>query len=202
MVQEKPFVSVAMSGPRIAVFPREAMSMFHSDTQALIELWSRMARDESGRARVPERRQLRPEMLGGRLARAFLAERSGQLRLVGSWIEALHQRPMTESSWLTTWQDQSRTGVQLALQTTLREVRPLVLEARIASVPSPLELSLVPLRDEAGRIELVLGLYVPQGTFNLAQDADRSLALVGAQPVGEAGRANLSLASLDGRRIA
>ena len=202
MVQEKPFVSVAMTGPPFAGAHYEVMSMFHSDTQALIDLWFRMARDRDGRARVPERRDLRPERLGARLARTFLVDRRGQMRLVGGWIEGLHDLPLADGDWFGVWQAQSRPGIELALMTVAREVRPLVLTASLAVQQPLLEIGLTPLRDETGRIDLVLGLYAPTGTLTLTADADRTLSLSAALPVGDPARASLSLASLDGRRIA
>lgn len=176
--------------------------MFHSDTQALIELWSRMSRDEGGRTIVPERRDLKPELLGARLARTFLIDRDSQVRLTGAWIEALHDRPIAKSRWLDIWHTQSETRVHLAIRTMLREIRPVVLEARIGSDQPDVEICLCPLRDEVGQIDLVLGMYAPRGTLNLPRNVDRGLTLLSTQPVGDAARASLSLASLHGRRIA
>lgn len=176
--------------------------MFHSDTQALLELWSRMARDESGRTRVPGRRELRPEVLGARLARTFLVDSKGQIRLAGGWIETLHDRALGDTTWLSAWQSQSRIGIELALRTTLREARPLVLSARIAEGQPSLEIALVPLRDEAGHVDLILGQYTATATLSLSNDAPRELSPLAVHPVGAPGRASLTLASLDGRRIA
>ncbi|QLQ12210.1 MAG: PAS domain-containing protein [Brevundimonas sp.] len=100
----------------------EVMSMFHSDTQALLELWSRMARDESGHARAgPARTEAGSP--GARLARTFLVDSKGQIRLAGGWIETLHDRALGDTTWLSAWQSQSRIGIELALRTTLREAR-------------------------------------------------------------------------------
>lgn len=179
--------------------------MFHPDTQFLIDHWTRLSRGAAVRAGIPERGLLAPEALGLRLPRVFVAERTADdavIRLGGSWIEALHDAPLREVSFLSLWRGASRPLVAAALTQTVREARPVVISAFAGSAQAAIEVVLVPLRGPDGEPDRILGLYAPAATLSLAADETRLLTARVSIGVGEAARAPLSLAAVGGRRIA
>lgn len=177
--------------------------MFHPDTRALIELWTGLSRAADARAGLPERAALIPERLGPRLSRAFLAERTAddaRLRLAGDWLEGFHGAPLAGVGLLTLWRHASRPLVASALRQTVREGRPVVVAATGGTVV--FEVTLAPFRGESGGRELVLGLYArAPGPPPAGRTAHRLTAQV-CVGVGEPSRPALSLAAIDGRRIA
>ncbi|HEV2082081.1 MAG TPA: PAS domain-containing protein [Brevundimonas sp.] len=177
--------------------------MFHSDTRALIDLWSGLSRGDGARSGLPHRAALMPEALGRGLTRAFLAERTGddaRIRLAGDWLEAFHHGPLTGSGVLSLWRHASRPLVADALRRTVREARPVVIAATAG--PLNLEVTLTPFRGDAGGRELILGLYSrASGPAPAARTPHRLTAQV-CVGVGDPGRPRLALAALDGRRIA
>jgi hypothetical protein len=179
--------------------------MFHPDTQFLIDRWTALSQAEGVRAGVPARADLAPEVLAARLPRTFLAERSGEdarLRLTGSWIESFHGEALAVSSLLNLWRTASRPLVSVALAQTFREARPVVIVALAGSVSAPIEVTFTPLRSSSGQPDLVLGLYAPASGFALAVDESRLLTARVSIGVGNPGRPALSLAAIDGRRVA
>jgi hypothetical protein len=179
--------------------------MFHPDTQFLIDHWTGLSHGGAVRAGIPERAALAPDALGLRLPRVFVAERTADdavIRLGGSWIEALHDAPLKDVGFLSLWRGASRPLVAAALTQTVREARPVVISALAGSISAAIEVVLVPLRGPTGEPDRILGLYAPAATLSLAADEPRLLTARVSIGVGSAARAPLSLAAVDGRRIA
>ncbi len=179
--------------------------MFHPDTQFLIDHWTTLARHPDARGGLPDRSAVRPEALGARLPRAFMAERSGGdafLRLAGEWIESFHDAALPGRSLLSLWRTASRPLVASSLAQTIREGRPVVIAAAAGSAAAKIEVTILPLRGPGGRADRLLGLYAPAATLSLPANESRRLTARAAIGVGEAARAPLSLAALHGRRIA
>jgi len=179
--------------------------MFHPDTQALIDLWSGWSRDPAARAGLPPRTTLRPDALGPRLTRAFLAERVGddvRLRLAGDWLESFHDARLTGASLTALWRTPSIPMVAAAVRQSVREARPVVVVAAAGVGNAPLEVSLAAFQGDALGRELILGLYAPTATLTLPVRTPHRLTARVSMAVGEPARPRLSLAALDGRRIA
>lgn len=179
--------------------------MFHPDTQFLIDHWMSLSRRPESRGGIPGRSAVEPDVLGLRLPRAFVAHRDGQdtvIRLAGSWIEGFHGEALKDHSLLSLWRKASRSLVSTALSQTVREGRPVVIVALAGGIGAQIEVTLLPLRGTSGRPDRLLGLYAPAATLTLAADEPRLLTARVSIGVGEAARAPLSLAAVDGRRIA
>lgn len=179
--------------------------MFHPDTQFLIDHWSALARRSGVRSGIPDRSALRPDTLGLRLPRVFMAQRVGDnaaIRLAGGWIEAFHGQTLKASPLLGLWRTASRPLVAAALNQAVIEGRPVVIVALAGDLASRIEITLAPLRDGAGRADRILGLYAPSATLTLAADEPRLLTARVSIGVGDPARPPLSLAAVGGRRIA
>jgi hypothetical protein len=179
--------------------------MFHPDTHALIDLWTVLSRAGDARAGLPPRSALRPDTLGPRLTRTFLAERVGddaRLRLAGDWLESFHDGGLTGAALSSMWRTPSRPMVGAALRQTVREARPVVIVAAVGVGNAPVEVTLCALRGETAGAELILGLYAPTSTLTLPAQTPHRLTARVSMAVGEPARPRLSLAALDGRRIA
>ena len=181
--------------------------MFHSDTNALIEIWTSLSGGADTRAGLPSRASLRPDALGSRLTRVFLAERmqgeaDARLRLAGDWLEAFHDMPLTGVSLSSLWRSRSHPMIAAAMRQTVREARPVVIVASVGAANAPVEVTLTPFQGEAPGRELILGLYAPTATLTLPTGVPHQLTARVFTGVGESGRPPLALAALDGRRIA
>ncbi|HEV7229427.1 PAS domain-containing protein [Brevundimonas sp.] len=179
--------------------------MFHPDTQALIDHWTALSRDGVARAGLPPRAALRPDALGGRLTRTFLAERAGddvRLRLAGDWLEAFHDMPLTGASLSAMWRPPSIAMAAAAVRQTVREARPVVVVAAVGAGNAPVEVTLAAFQGEAAGRELILGLVAPVATLTLPARTPHRLTARVSMAVGEPARPRLALAALDGRRIA
>lgn len=177
--------------------------MFHSDTRALIDLWTALSRAEGVRGGLPARAGLIPEALGPRLKRAFLAERTGddaRVRLAGDWLETFHDSPLTGAALLSLWRGASRPLVASALRQAVREARPVVVAATAGG--SAFEVTLTALRGDVGGRELILGLYTRAPGPAPAERTAHRLTARASVAVGEPARPRLTLAALDGRRLA
>jgi len=179
--------------------------MFHPDTQALIDLWTGWSRDPGARAGLPPRAALRPDALGPRLTRAFLAERSGddvRIRLAGDWLESFHDARLTGASLVGMWRTPSVPMVAAAVRQSVREARPVVIAAAAGIGHTPVEVALSAFQGERPGAELILGLVAPTATLTSPARTPHRLTARVSMAVGEPARPRLSLAALDGRRIA
>lgn len=179
--------------------------MFHPDTQFLIDHWTALSGRADSRGGIPDRSAVEPDMLGLRLPRAFMAQRTRDdavIRLAGGWIEAFHGEALKHHSLLSLWRTASRPLVSTAMIQALREGRPVVIVALAGGGGVQIEVTFLPLRGPTGQPDRLLGLYAPAATLTLAADEPRLLTARVSIAAGEAARAPLSLAAVGGRRIA
>jgi hypothetical protein len=173
--------------------------MFHPGTQTLIDAWALLP----DARRIPSRASVDPAAFGLLLPQVFLAERRGEgvsLRLTGGWIEAFHGRPQKGRAWLSQWRRESLPLVASAIGQAFREARPVVVIAD--AVGEPLEIAFAPLRGPEGAPDRLIGLYQPTTPQGRRLEGVSVLTARLSVGVGESRRAPLSLAALDGRRIA
>jgi hypothetical protein len=180
--------------------------VFHPDTQRLIDEWTRLAAMADVRGGIPRRSGLMPEALGRLLPRAFVADwYDGQavLRLAGTVLEAFHRRPMTEENLSAFWRPASVDLVAAALTQSIREARPVVVVGLAPGEPDvPVEMVVAPLRSRSGRPDQILGLFAPASALTPTGTGPVLLTARVAVAAGTAGRPPLSLAAVEGRRIA
>ena len=173
--------------------------MFHSGTQTLIDHWTALP----DARRIPARADFRPMAFGRLTPQLILVEREGaRMRLAGGWVERLHGRPLGGADWLSVWREDSRPMVAAAMVQAFREARPVVLSADAARLAGTLEIVIAPLRNADGVADRLVGLYQPINLHDLQADDVGALTARLSIGVGAIGRAPLSLAAIDGRRIA
>lgn len=179
--------------------------MFHADTHLLIDHWTHLSRRPGVVADVPDRNSFHPDALGLRLPRLFMAEVAAdgcRLRTTGSWIESFHGASLTRQPLTTLWRDSSHAMVTAAVAQCVREARPVVIKAAIGLSGDLIEVTLAPLRSASGQIDRIVGLYAPLSTLAFGDGDSRLLTGRICIGMGHSGRAPLSLAAVDGRRIA
>ncbi|AQR61107.1 hypothetical protein BZG35_05085 [Brevundimonas sp. LM2] len=175
--------------------------MFHSGTQTLIDHWATLPDAGS----IPARADLAPLRLGRLVPQLFAAERTAEavtFRLAGGWIETLHDRPLRGVDALTLWTPESRPMVAAAAAQAFREARPVVMVAEAARLRGVLEIVIAPLRGPDGAADRLVGLYQPTVDQERRREAVGPLTARLSIGVGLGGRPPLTLAAVDGRRIA
>ena len=175
--------------------------MFHPGTQNLIDHWA--ALPEAGR--IPARSAFEPLRMGRLVPHLFTADRASEgaaFRLAGAWIEILHARHMRGVPWLELWAPESRPLVASAVVQTFREARPVVMVAEAARLRGVLEIVIAPMRQPDGTADRLIGLYQPVAEQERRNEAIGPLTARLSIGVGTPSRAPLTLAALDGRRIA
>jgi len=175
--------------------------MFHSGTQTLIDHWTALPHAE----RIPARSAFDPMALGGLAPQLFSADRSdpgARMRLAGGWIERAHGQPMRGIDWLSLWREDGRPMVASAIIQSFREARPVVLVAEAAGLNGALEIVIAPLRSGSGEADRLLGLYQPTHSGDRQAEHVGPLGARLSIGVGLIARAPLTLAAIDGRRIA
>lgn len=173
--------------------------MFHSGTQILIDHWTALPEAR----RIPARADFEPMTFGRLTPQLFMVEREGaRIRLAGGWVERLHGQALGGSDWLSVWREDSRQMVTAAMVQAFREARPVVLAADAARLEGVLEIVVAPLRNGDGVADRLVGLYQAVSALDRQADDVGALAARLSVGVGAIGRAPLSLASVDGRRIA
>ena len=175
--------------------------MFHTGTQTLIDHWAALPEA----ARIPARADFEPLRMGRLVPQLFTADRApdgATFRLAGTWIETLHGQPMRGLSWLDLWAPESRALVAAAVVQTFREARPVVMVAEAARLRGVLEIVIAPMRTADDRPERLIGLYQPIAQQERRREAVGPLTARLSIGAGLPSRAPLTLAALDGRRIA
>ena len=173
--------------------------MFHPGTQTLIDHWA--ALPDAGR--IPARAALAPLRLGRLVPQLFSADRADDgtpFRLAGGWIETLHDRPLRGIDWLALWAPQSRPLVEAAVAQAFREAKPVVMVAEAAGLRGILEIVVAPLRGPDGAADRLVGLYQP--TVDQGRRRGAVGPLTARLSIAVGGRPPLTLAAVDGRRIA
>lgn len=175
--------------------------MFHPGTQTLIDHWATLPEAQ----RIPARADLEPLRLGRLVPQLFSADRcdtGATFRLAGAWIETLHGRSMRGTDWLSLWAPESRPLVAAAVLQTFREARPVVMIAEAERLRGVLEIVIAPMRRPDGTADRLIGLYQPIAQQERRTEAVGPMTARLSIGVGIAGRPPLTLAALDGRRIA
>ena len=175
--------------------------MFHPGTQKLIDHWSALP----GVGQIPARSVLDPMALGRLVGHLFSADRTSTgavFRLAGAGVETLHGLPMRQVDWLTLWTAESRSMVAGAVTRTFREARPVVLIAEADRLRGTLEIVIAPLRSPGGALDRLVGLYQTTAAQARPTEVIGPLTARLSMGVGATGRAPLTLAAVDGRRIA
>lgn len=180
--------------------------MFHPDTQLLIDHWTGLAQAADVRGGIPARSRLHPEAFGRSLPRAFVADwQEGQprLRLAGTALEAFYRRPLAGDPLASLWRPASADLIAAALAQSVREARPVVVVGLAPGDPAvPVEMVVAPLRGPSGRTDQLLGLFAPAAALTPAGEGPVLLTARVAVAAGAPGRPALSLAAVQGRRIA
>ncbi|WP_396594144.1 PAS domain-containing protein [Brevundimonas sp. R86498] len=175
--------------------------MFHPGTQKLIDHWS--ALPDAGR--IPSHVVLQPLALGGLVPQLFSADRTpsgAALRLAGAGLETLFGQTLRGQDWLSVWTSNSRGLVTAAVAQTFREARPVVIVAETSGSRRTFEIVIAPLRSAGGSADRIVGLYQPTTAETARTEPVRAFSARLSIGVGPTRRAPLTLAAMDGRRIA
>lgn len=193
-------------GPALAMAAPMTDSVFHSGIQRLVDAWAALP----GATRIPDRAAFDPHALGRLLPQVFIAERRDEglvFRLAGGWIERAHGRPLKGAYMLEVWRRESRLMVHRGLAQAFRDGRPVVFSADMETTDgalSPIEVAAAPLRGPTGLPDRLLGLYQPLEVHGDEARDIQGLIVRAMTPAvtPPARRAALTLAAVDGRRIA
>lgn len=175
--------------------------MFHPGTQKLIDHWSAMP--DAGR--IPSHAVLQPLAFGRLVPQLFSADRTptgARFRLAGAGVETLFGQTLRGQDWLAVWTPSSHGLVTAALAQTFREARPVVMIAETSGSRSTFEIVIAPLRSAGGAADRIVGLYQPTTAETVRTEPVRVLSARLSIGVGPTRRAPLTLAAMDGRRIA
>ena len=183
------------------------MSVFHSNTERLIDYW----RSRGGEGRLPTRMAVNPADFSDLIAQVFILGRVGTgiypIRLAGAFLGELHQRDLRQQNALSLFRERDKLEIKAALEAARRRPEPVVTTVEVPTEgPSiNMEVLFAPLATAEGSPERYLGLYQPLNMVSRlrglpAQEfAVRSIRAMG--PANEESP-RLRLATLDGRRIA
>jgi hypothetical protein len=183
------------------------MSVFHSNTERLIDYW----RSLGGQRRPPARASIDPGVFSELLPQVFMLARVASglypVRLSGGFVADLHQSDLRGRNALTLFRERDRIELRAALETARRRPEPIVATVDIATNGSTLgmEVLFAPLAGAEHTPDRFLGLYQPLDRISRLGDAPvRELALRELRGGGAANEEipRLRLATLDGRRIA
>jgi hypothetical protein len=183
------------------------MSMFHSNTERLIDYW----RLRGGDAGLPTRMAVNPADFSEVMSQVFILGRVGTgiypIRLVGGFVAELHQRDLRQQNGLSLFRERDRLELKAALEAGRRRPEPVVATVDVLTDGPvlPMEVLFAPLAAAPGSPERFLGLYQPLGMVaRLRGLPARELAprdIVSRSATNEVSP-RLRLATLDGRRIA
>ena len=183
------------------------MSVFHSNTERLIDYW----RSRGGEGRLPTRMAINPADFSDLIAQVFIAGRVATgiypVRLAGAFMGELHQRDLKQQNALSLFRERDRLEVKAALEAARRRPEPVVVTAEVLTEgPSiNMEVLFAPLGGEADSPERYLGLYQPLNMVSRLRGLPaREFAVRQIRSVGPANEESprLRLVTLDGRRVA
>ena len=182
-------------------------SMFHSNTERLIDYWRARKVDRLS----PPRAAIDPSDFTDLLPQVFILGRTapGQylFRLVGGLIVDLHQRDLRRADFLSVWNPTDQPRLASALEGARREGEPVVAmaEARTEQgLTARIEVLFAPLRADNLPPDRCLGLYQPVAPLAQLRGqkvVEMSVIRLDAADIHE-GRPAIRLAAVDGRRIA
>lgn len=184
------------------------MSMFHSNTELLIDYW----RARAGDGGLPARSSISPGDFADLLPQVFVLGRARSgiypIRLAGGFVADLHQRDLRQANALSLWSERDRSRLQTAIEETRLKPEPLVATAEALTTDRTsigMEVLFAPLADANGEPVRFIGLYQPLSM--VARLAGRPVLELSVRHLRRASVANsqaprIRLATLDGRRIA
>jgi len=183
------------------------MSMFHSNTELLIDYWR--ARALGGA--LPSRASVNPADFSDLLPQVFVLGRVRAgvypVRLAGGFVADLHHCDLRQQNGLGLWSERDRLRMQTALEEARLRPEPVVATAEVLTDgPSiGMEVLFAPLAGLDGGPDRFLGLYQPLSV--VARLMGRPALELSVRALHGAGVANVEaprirLATLDGRRIA
>lgn len=184
-------------------------TLFHSNTELLIDHWRELARD----GRAPGRRALDPGRLPKLVPQLLMLGRDGpgdyRIRLTGALVVQVHRRGETlvGRDGLGGWGQDDRLSLRAALEQARRRCQPVVVRADAlwGPVGVQLEMMFAPLAGDDGGPERVLGFYQPLAPLPTASNLPPPQFVLRRlehlePPAGVTPR--LRLAALDGRTVA
>ena len=183
------------------------MSLFHLNTQRLIDYW----RSRGGEGGLPTRMAVNPADFADIMSQVFIAGRVATgvypLRLVGGLVAELHGKDLRQQNAISLFRERDRLDLKAALEAARRRPEPVVATVDLLTEGPvlPMEILFAPLAAAEGSPERYLGLYQPLGMVARLRGLPAlELALRDVIGVGPANTESprLRLATLDGRRIA
>jgi hypothetical protein len=183
------------------------MSLFHSNTELLIDYWRRCA----PMGGLPPRTAIDPTAFAPLLPQVFVLGRTASgvypVRLAGGFVADLHKSDLRRRNGLSLWSERDRPRLHIALEEARLRPEPLVATAEILTDgPSiGMEVLFAPLAGVDGGPDRFLGLYQPLSM--VARLLGRPALELSVRRLRRGGPANeeaprIRLATLDGRRIA
>ena len=123
------------------------MSMFHSNTELLIDYW----RSRAVNGGLPPRSAVNPSDFADLLPQVFVLGRvrSGvyPVRLAGGFVSDLHRCDLRQQNGLTLWSERDRLRLQTALEEARLKPEPLVATAEVLKVISASPTDVQPVLD-------------------------------------------------------
>lgn len=178
------------------------MSLFHSNTEQLIDYW----RSLTGDGARPGRRGIDPSAFPKLAPQAFLLSRDqNRVRLAGDLVGLWHGADLRGRDYLSLWRTPDRAALRTALDQAHRRGRPVVARAtaQAGSARMRLEILFAPVAGDDGGPDRLLGLCQPLEPISaLGEAAIDSLALAELTDATAEGPPRLRLAALDGRAVA
>ena len=182
------------------------MSMFHSNTELLIDYW----RARKGERLSPQRHAIDPGDFAQLLPQTFILGRAAPgrhvMRLIGGLVVDLHGRDLRGADFLSLWAGPDRPRLSAALEASRRGAEPVVVTAEARNQDGQtarLEILLAPLRSDTDPVDRHLGLYQPLSPLAALKDRPATeLSVIRIASDEMAGFPALRLAAVDGLRIA
>jgi hypothetical protein len=183
------------------------MSVFHSNTEQLIDYW----RSRGGEGGLPTRMAVNPADFSTVMNQVFILGRVATgiypVRLAGGFVADLHQKDLRQQNMLTLFRERDRLDLKAALEAGRRRPEPVVATVDVLTDGPvlPMEILFAPLAAAQGSPERYLGLYQPLALVaRLRGLPAREIALRQVVGMGSDNEftPRLRLATLDGRRIA
>ena len=178
--------------------------MSHSNTEFLIDYWQ----SRTFGSRLATRASIDPTDFPTLLPQVFILGRSAPsrygFRLCGGLVRDLHGRDLRGADFLNLWAESARLPLQTALESARHEGQPLrlLVRAEAAGQYANLEITLMPLSNEAGGIDRVLGLYQPVTPLGrLRGQAVEKLTLLATEDEDRPARGHIRLAAVGGLRV-
>jgi hypothetical protein len=178
--------------------------MSHSNTEFLIDYWQKRSFGPNPAARST----IDPADFPTLLPQVFILGRHSAglygFRLSGGLLRDLHGRDLRGADFTALWTDEARIALRPALEDARLHAEPLRLKARAVAegYSADLEITLMPLSNDAGAIDRMLGLYQPVTPLaRLRGRVVEKLVLLTADAEPKAERGFVRLAAVGGQRV-